>query len=122
MLLDTYALVELFQGTAKGKLIEEMLAKKGENYCSIISIAEISRWCWKNSASPAKYMALTKELCALLDVDEELLAEAGRMRALDKIGMGMIDCIIYATAQKHGLVVLTGDPHFRGLKDVEFLE
>ncbi|KPQ41521.1 MAG: hypothetical protein MPEBLZ_03884, partial [Candidatus Methanoperedens nitroreducens] len=30
--------------------------------------------------------------------------------------------IIYATAKREGALVLTGDPHFKGLNDVIYLE
>ncbi|MFQ5406567.1 MAG: PIN domain-containing protein [Candidatus Micrarchaeia archaeon] len=34
---------------------------------------------------------------------------------------GLPDSIILATAQKHGLKILTGDKHFKNVKEVEVL-
>jgi len=39
-----------------------------------------------------------------------------------KFGLGMADAIIYATAKKERAKLVTSDVHFKGLKDVEFIE
>jgi len=39
-----------------------------------------------------------------------------------KFGLGMADAIIYATAKKERAKLVTSDVHFKGLKDVEFID
>ncbi len=34
---------------------------------------------------------------------------------------GIGDSIVYATARREGAMLMTGDPHFKGVKDVVYL-
>ena len=38
-----------------------------------------------------------------------------------KLILSYADCIGYITAQIHNMKFLTGDKHFKGMKDVEFV-
>ncbi len=59
-----------------------------------------------------------------IELEESLLKEAGKNYAdIRKISkdIGMIDVIIYTTAQMHQLTLLTGDPDFSKLPNVKIL-
>ncbi len=57
--------------------------------------------------------------CYLIPVDEEIAVQGARFRHERDWGLG--DALIYATAIREGAEVLTGDHHFKGLRDVIFL-
>ncbi len=63
---------------------------------------------------------------ALLPEDERIAVRAGetrsRMRSAGRKDFGLIDGIIYETARAVDAVLVTGDPHFRGVRGVRFLE
>jgi predicted nucleic acid-binding protein len=57
--------------------------------------------------------------CYLIPVDEEIAVAGAKLKHERDWGLG--DALIYATAKREGAEVLTGDRHFKGLKDVIFL-
>lgn len=52
----------------------------------------------------------------IVPVDESLALEAADV-ALER-GLAMADAIVFATAQRHGATLVTGDRDFDGLPDV----
>ena len=52
----------------------------------------------------------------IIPVDESLALEAADV-ALER-GLAMADAIVFATAQRHGATLVTGDSDFDGLPDV----
>jgi len=52
----------------------------------------------------------------IVPVDESLALEAADV-ALER-GLAMADAIVFATAQRHGATLVTGDSDFDGLPDV----
>lgn len=124
MLFDTSCWIEYFEGTEKGKKIKEMMKKQETLYTCPITVAEISVWCHKNGKSPDNFIASIRKLSILLDISDDILTESGRIynEERKKNGkIGLIDCIIYATASVHGLILLTKDGGFKDLKDVQIL-
>jgi predicted nucleic acid-binding protein len=65
-------------------------------------------------------MKAMKQRSYIHEVDEGIAVGSAKIKHEKKWGLG--DSIIYATAKREGSKVLTGDPHFKGLKDVIFLE
>lgn len=124
-LLDTWAWIEYFKGTEKGAKVKQLL---DEHYVatSAISLAELSKWFYQNKKSfPFKdILQQIKTHSLILPLDESLLIESGytylALREIKK-DIGLIDSIIYTTAQLHQLVTVTNDPNFQGFPDVEMI-
>lgn len=55
----------------------------------------------------------------IYDVDEEIAVESAKINHKMKLGLG--NSIMYATAKREGAKVLTGDPHFKDVKDAIYL-
>ena len=122
-LLDTSAWVEYFKGSEKGKKVRALLAE-AEIYTCAMTLAEISRWFTENNLPLEQGIRQIKTNSILLDVEEPILVESGRTYvALRKIRpkMGLIDAIIYVTAARHNLTLITGDFDFNGLPNVEMM-
>jgi predicted nucleic acid-binding protein len=51
----------------------------------------------------------------IVAVDESLALEAADVSL--RLGLAMADSIVYATAQRHGATLVTGDVDFAGLPD-----
>jgi len=125
MLLDTYAWVEFFKGTNKGKEVKEIL-KKERCYTSIISIAELVEWCLKNNLETklGEYIKSINKTSIILNLDEEIVLLAGKINHERKKkikGWGMIDSLILATSISYNLNTLTGDIHFKDLSNAKIL-
>ncbi len=113
MLLDTYAWVEYFLGSTKGKKVKKML-KENECFTSAISLAEISCWLRKNKESREKLDSV-KNFSTVLSLDNDLLESAGIISYEKKQSVkdfGLVDAIILATSKIYDLPVVTGDKHF----------
>lgn len=123
MLIDSYAWIEFFQGSEKGEKVECIL-KFTECFTSIVSIAEIIEWCFKNNRDYQDRINRIKTLSKIINLNEEIVELAGKFNFLNKKkikGRGMLDSLIYSTALIYNLKVLTGDRHFKELDNVEML-
>ena len=124
--LDSYAWVEYFRGTDAGRTVAEELAS-GLVGTPLVVVAELhDKYVRERVPDWSKDLAYIKETTALLPEDEGIAVRAGetknRMRAGGRRDFGLIDGILLETARALDAVLVTGDPHFRGLRDVTFLE
>ena len=123
MLLDTYAWIEFFQGSEKGKKVENIL-KREKCYTGIVSLAEVIEWCLKNDFNPKKFLDIINKGSIVIGLNESIVLLAGEINFQNKkriSNWGMIDSLIYATTLFYELKVITGDKHFQDLANVVFL-
>jgi predicted nucleic acid-binding protein len=123
VLIDSWAWVEFFAGSKTGELVKNyVMDENQEIIISSINLAEIYRIALdrfdEKAAEKRRRAMITR--CYLIPVDEEIAIMGARFRHERDWGLG--DAFIYATAIREGAKVLTGDPHFKGLDDVIFLE
>ncbi len=120
ILLDTWAWIEYFK---KNHSVKQIIDSE-ECYTSAISISEISKWALQNAQEVDFLINAVKKNSSIIELEESILKEAGKnyfkMRKISK-NIGMIDVIIYTSAQLHGLQLLTGDPDFKNLPGVKML-
>jgi predicted nucleic acid-binding protein len=121
-IVDTYAWVEYFRGSEVGAKIKEKIESKG-NITPTIVLAELSKkfveWGRTDFGEKLRFIKYISQIEVL---DEETALLAGEIRARRPVqGMGLIDCILLALARKYSIKVLTGDEHFRGLSEAEFI-
>lgn len=123
MLLDSSSWIELFKGSFQGKKVEEIV-ESVPIYTSIVSLAEIAKWCIENKADIGKCIRAMEENSTIFNLKKNIIIEAGVLTAKRKKivhNWGMIDSIIYATAQFYNLTVLTSDHHFENLENVQII-
>jgi len=127
VLVDSWAWIEYFKGSEAGEKVKELLENSQEKVVvSVIIIAEVYNSFLRDYSLPnnKRYAEASrkamKQRSYVYDVDEEIAVDSAKVKHEKKWGLG--DSIIYATAKREGAKVLTGDPHFKGLKDVMFLE
>jgi len=125
MLIDTYAWVEFFRGTERGKAARKTL-KAEKCYISVVTVAELVEWCLKNDlgARIEEYAREIARSSVLLGLDEQIAMLAGKVnydRKKTARGWGMMDSLILATAVSYNLNILTGDSHFRDLPNAKML-
>ena len=121
ILLDTWAWVEYFKGTKNGEKIANII-KTEQTYTSAISIAELSKWFYDNNADIEIAINQLKENSIILELNDNILIEAGRLHSQlrkTRKKIGIIDTIIYATSLIKSLEVLTNDSDFLGLPNVK---
>ncbi len=114
MLLDTYAWIEFFNGTDKGKLVGNIIA---ENPCftSAVSLAELSAWVEEDGAPRQVVFNAVNRLSSVLGLTQETLEISGIVKHMKMKGQknfGLVDAIILAQAKQYNLKIVTGDSHF----------
>lgn len=126
MLIDSFVWLEYFMGTKKGADIKKIIDNSSIAYTCPIVIAEV----YSKSAriegieKAEERKAFILDRCIFVAADEETASEAGKIHAEMKKKMptfGLSDAFILATARKKNTKIITGDPHFREIDNVEFL-
>ncbi len=123
MILDSYAWIEFFQGTEKGKKVELVL-KSTQSFTSIVTISEVINWSLRNNLDPNIFIGKIEGLSKVIPLNKEIVILAGKINFDNKKKIknwGMLDSFIYSTALTYNLKVLTGDNHFKNLNNVEML-
>ena len=120
--VDTWAWIEyLISGSAGDKVKEIVENEDNEIYINSIILAEvISKSSMEKMDAKTAFDALTT-LAAIADINKpDLSREAGLIHAEMRKQMkdfGLSDAFVMATARKLNARVLTGNPHFKGLKE-----
>lgn len=127
VLVDSWAWIEYFKGSTAGEKVKGIIEGSQEKIIvSSINIAEVYNSFLRDYSHPdnERYAEASrkaiKQRSYVYEVDEEIAVDSARIKHEKKWGLG--DSIIYATAKREGAKVLTGDPHFKSLNDVIFLE
>lgn len=126
MLLDTWAWMEFFHEAKFSHRVARVLDEAPTIYTCPTVVAEVFVNAARRSdeAMARRLAKRVVEEAVLLPHDEAEALAAGpiyvtqRRKSKD---FPMSDAFVLAAARGHGTRVLTGDPHFKGLPDVEFL-
>lgn len=122
--IDTWAWIEYLEGTPAGRKVKEILDDpRNELYVSPVIVAEL----WSKAQRRNLDMSVVADTAAMavvVPIDRAMGEAAGethaRMRKTDP-DYPLADALILETARKVGAKVVTGDPHFRGAREVVFL-
>jgi predicted nucleic acid-binding protein len=125
--IDSYAWIEYFMGTQAGKKAKPIIDSSEEKITPTICLAEVYAKTLKVESQELaeKQRVFIKEKSALAVLDEPIAVESARIQTKMKKeidGWGLADSIVYATALLKKAEVVTGDEHFRKLKNVLFIK
>lgn len=118
--IDAYAWIEYLDGSTKGKKVATVLEDNDEIYTCAITLGEVvSKVARTGKDAKIAYDILLSN-SQIITADEDLSLQAGlihsEMRKTSK-DFGLADAYILATAKKLKTKILTGDPHFQGIKE-----
>ena len=120
-IVDAWAWIEYFRGTEYGAKLNDILEDPTTDiYTCAITVAEIiSKTARDNQDVEAAYNMLLSN-SQIIKLDEKISKQAGlihfKMRQTSK-DFGIADAFILAAANKLEAKIVTGDPHFKGLKN-----
>jgi predicted nucleic acid-binding protein len=130
-IIDTYAWIEYFKASEMGEVAKQYIEKE-QTVTPTIVVAEISRKLLKDIAlgnetpeGRLQRLEFIRSTSRIADLDFETAVEAGEINEKLKkqaIGWGLADSIILCIAKSLDGKVVTGDEHFRKLKDVVFIK
>lgn len=118
--IDSYAWIEYFRGSPSGDKARQFI-ENGSSATASITLAELQekylREKWTTFEMDLRFIA-TKT--SIISIDREISISGGRINFENKKKIknwGMADSIILATARVLSAKVVTGDPHFKSLKE-----
>ena len=116
----------IFPGTPAGEVVADEL-EAGLGGTPLVVVAELrDKYVREDVPQWSKDFAFLKKATILVPEDEAIAVRAGetknRMRAERRRDFGLVDGIIWETARAREATLVTGDPHFRGLPSVVFLD
>jgi len=128
--LDTYARIEYFSNGENSARIADLLESREELFTPTIVLAEAKRKLIRELSKDRKavladMLRFMKTRSLIVDLNwviAEKVAEIVDTTLPDKSNFGLADAIVLATARTLGAKVVTGDEHFKGLKDVVFIK
>lgn len=123
ILFDTYAWIEYFRGSSKGKKVQKYL-KSEEILTPTIVLVELSCKAAKEEWDFAKCMEFIKTKSLILHLNEDIILNIGKVYSemrKQEPHFSLPDAIILSTAIDEKAKIFTGDKHFQSLKEVEFL-
>jgi predicted nucleic acid-binding protein len=126
-LIDSYAWIEYFMGTEAGEKAKPIIENQDEKITPTICLAEVYAKTLKaeNQELAEKQRTFIKEKSAIAPLDEPIAVESARIQIKMKKeidGWGLADSIVYATALLKKAEVVTGDEHFKKLRNVLFIK
>ena len=124
-IIDTYAWVEYFTGSDRGKKVKKIVEDKDNTIITPeCCLAEIKGWCIREKYDFDEMYSLVRKIsdieCVLTQDWLDAAAIRSEMRKTLK-DFGMIDALIIAQQKRMRCRVVSGDPHFKGRRDVVFI-
>jgi len=125
--IDSYAWIEYFMGTKAGEKAKPIIEGVEEKITPTICLAEVYAKTLRveDQELAEKQRVFIKEKSALAPLDEMIAVESAKVQTKTKKeidGWGLADSIVYATGLIRKAEVVTGDEHFKKLKNVVFME
>ena len=130
-IIDAYAWIEYFRASEYGEVAKKYIESTDSVTPSIV-VSEVSRKLQKEtelgnetSEGRLKRLEFINATSQVIELDFELAVAAGKtaceMNKKEK-GWGLADAIVLCTARNLRGKVVTGDEHFRDLKEVIFVK
>ena len=126
-LIDSYAWIEYFMGSEAGEKVKPIIEGLEEKLTPTICLAEVYAKTLKAESMELAENQRTfiKERSALTPLDEATAIKSAEIDITMKKkikGWGLADSIVYATGLIKGAEIVTGDTHFKNLKNVIFIK
>jgi len=119
--VDAYAWIEYLIGSEIGARVKAILEDENSGiYTSAVTLAEVISKIAREEQDVCTAYRILLSNSDVIDVDEELSKQTGIIHAemrKSKKDFGLPDAFVLATARKLGTRILTGDPHFQGIKE-----
>ena len=120
ILIDSFAWLEMFQGSKKGEKVLRILKENaGQIYTSVLNLYEIRYRVGeiRDIKTADEFIKTIENYTKVLEVTRDIAMKASEVK-MGRKEMGVVDCVVLASARINGLKVLTDDPHFEGLEEV----
>ena len=113
LMLDTYAIIELFRGSKKGSEVKKLLEADEDIFMSVLSIYETGTVLEREIGRKRtkKYLRSIQTHYEIIDLDREIALSGIKLRRDFKLPS--VDCLIYASSRSVKANLITGCNHFK---------
>ena len=119
--MDSWAWVEYLLSSDSGRKVKEIIDDENYNvFTHVLSLAEISSRLSRAGSEHQRHIDSIVEVSEIIGVEFSISPRAGNLHAeiRKKISdFGLVDAFILLAAQENGMKILTGDKHFKGMKE-----
>jgi predicted nucleic acid-binding protein len=125
LVLDSWAWVEYFDGSTRGRKVGDRISADIELWTSVVSLTELVSKYRRRRIPEGKAIEAIHSLSRLGIPSGDDAIDAGKLHAdvrLKSPNFSLADAYVLQLARKLDAKVLTGDPDFKGIKDAEILE
>ena len=124
--IDAYAWIEYLIGSKAGEKVKSILEKETNDiYTCAVTVAEVIS---KTAPEGREFETIYDILLSnsqIVNIDEEISKEAGVLHCemrKTKRDFGLADVYVLAVARTVNAKILTGDPHFRSVKEAVLIK
>lgn len=132
IVVDSYAWVELFIGSEKGRIVKEKLSEAEEVYTPDVILAELARKYRREHVEARTIetrLSKISELSRIVPVDKSVALKASELDSelreeAKVVGLNepsLFDAIIMAVTKILDAKIITGDEHFRRRPEVVWI-
>jgi predicted nucleic acid-binding protein len=124
-IIDTYAWIEYFRGSGKGDVLRKLFSNPSNKFVTMeCCIAELKGACLKDKSNFDYIFRVVKENSFVFPVLLEHWLAAAEMKSDMRKkfkDFGLIDALLMAKQKELSCHIITGDKHFKELKNVVYL-
>ncbi|MGQ0797904.1 MAG: PIN domain-containing protein [Methanobacteriota archaeon] len=122
--IDSYAWIEYLDGTDRGARVARILEGRLERYTPTPVVAEVTSKALRTGRDAGVAWAAMKTLSIVLPLDAEAARSTGALHATYRkriSDFSLTDAVLLAFARRLDARILTGDPHFQGMRGIDFI-
>ena len=124
-IVDAYAWIEYFIGSKPGLILKNLIDDKNRRFVTMeCTISELKSYCLRTNADFSKIHNILKRNSIILPVLSNHWVEAAEIRheIRKKVkDFGLIDSILIAKQNELKCMIVSGDKHFKTLKNVVYI-
>ena len=124
-IVDSYAWVEYFIGSEKGEILNRLFQDNKNNFFTIeCCLAELKGWSLRNNHNFGRLFKVIRANSTILKITEYNWVEAAEERFEQRKkqkDFGLIDAVILVKQKERNCKVISGDKHFKRLKNIVYL-
>ncbi len=124
-IVDTYAWVEYFRGTVKGSKFNRIIQNDNNSFITPeCCVFELKCWTQKDNLDFEKILQVVKSISKIEPISYDDWIKASKIRHFHRKKIkdfGLVDSLIVAMKEKHKSMIISGDKHFKTLKDVYYI-
>ena len=118
-IFDSSAWIEYFAGSKKGKIVKEFLDKNENIFTLSICLMEIKNKYVREGHKFQDQIDFICDVSTIIDINKDIALKGAEIK--QKYKLYTVDALIYAVSQLKKAILLTGDHHFKDLKNVKLL-